>query len=40
MTLRDAQAAGARTVTSTLHGLLRSDPRSGQEFFDLARTTT
>jgi GTP cyclohydrolase I len=40
MTLRGAQAAGARTVTSTLHGLLRSDPRSRQEFFALARTTT
>jgi hypothetical protein len=24
---------GARTVTSTLHGLLRTDPRSRQEFF-------
>ena len=40
MTLRGVQAAGARTVTSTLHGLLRSDPRSRQEFFALARTTT
>jgi GTP cyclohydrolase IA len=38
MTLRGVQAAGARTVTSALHGLLRSDPRSRQEFFALART--
>jgi GTP cyclohydrolase IA len=35
MTLRGVHAAGARTVTSTLHGLLRSDPRSRQEFFAL-----
>ena len=40
MTLRGVQAAGARTVTSTLHGLLRNDPRSRQEFFALARTAT
>jgi GTP cyclohydrolase I len=36
MSLRGARAAGARTLTSTLHGLLRSDPRSRQEFFALA----
>jgi GTP cyclohydrolase I len=35
MSLRGARAAGARTLTSTLHGLLRSDPRSRQEFFAL-----
>ena len=35
MTLRGVHAAGARTVTSTLHGLLRSDQRSRQEFFAL-----
>jgi GTP cyclohydrolase I len=35
MTLRGVHAAGARTVTSTLHGLLRSDPHSRQEFFAL-----
>jgi GTP cyclohydrolase IA len=35
MTLRGVRAAGARTVTSALHGLLRSDPRSRQEFFAL-----
>jgi GTP cyclohydrolase I len=40
MSLRGVQAAGARTVTSTLHGLLRSDPRSRQEFLALTRTAT
>ncbi len=35
MSLRGVRAAGARTVTSTLHGLLRTDPRSRQEFFAL-----
>ena len=35
MTLRGVRAAGARTVTSTLRGLLRSDPRSRQEFLAL-----
>jgi GTP cyclohydrolase IA len=35
MSLRGARAAGARTLTSALHGLLRSDPRSRQEFFAL-----
>jgi GTP cyclohydrolase I len=40
MTLRGVQAAGARTVTSALHGLLRSDPRSRQEFFALTGTAT
>jgi GTP cyclohydrolase IA len=39
MSLRGVQATGARTVTSTLHGLLRSDPRSRQEFLALAHTT-
>ncbi|MGH3661632.1 MAG: GTP cyclohydrolase I FolE [Micromonosporaceae bacterium] len=36
MSLRGVQATGARTVTSALHGLLRQDPRSRQEFFALA----
>jgi GTP cyclohydrolase I len=40
MTLRGVQAAGARTVTSTLHGLLRNDPRSRQEFFALTGAAT
>jgi GTP cyclohydrolase I len=38
MTLRGAQAAGARTVTSALHGRLRTDPRSRQEFLALTAT--
>jgi GTP cyclohydrolase I len=40
MSLRGVQATGARTVTSALHGLLRSDPRSRQEFLALAHTAT
>jgi GTP cyclohydrolase IA len=36
MTLRGVQAAGSRTVTSTLLGTLREDPRSRQEFFALS----
>lgn len=36
MSLRGVRAAGSRTVTSTLHGLLREDARSRQEFFALA----
>jgi GTP cyclohydrolase I len=39
MSLRGVQATGARTVTSALHGRLRSDPRSRQEFFALTRAT-
>ncbi|MGY4099931.1 GTP cyclohydrolase I FolE [Nocardia sp. R16R-3T] len=35
MTLRGVQAAGTTTVTSTLLGGLREDPRSRQEFFSL-----
>jgi GTP cyclohydrolase IA len=38
MSLRGVRAAGVRTVTSALHGLLRSDPRSRQEFFALTGT--
>ena len=37
MSLRGVQKAGARTVTSALHGLVRDDPRTRQEF--LALTT-
>jgi GTP cyclohydrolase I len=37
MTLRGVQASGSVTVTSTLLGTLRDDPRSRQEFFALAR---
>ena len=36
MTLRGVRAAGARTVTSALHGLLREDARSRAEFFALS----
>lgn len=38
MSLRGVQKFGARTVTSALHGLVRDDPRTRQEF--LALTTT
>jgi GTP cyclohydrolase I len=40
MSLRGVRAAGARTVTSALHGRLRTDPRSRQEFLALAGATT
>jgi GTP cyclohydrolase I len=40
MTMRGVQATGARTVTSTLHGLLRTDPRSRQEFLALTGIAT
>jgi GTP cyclohydrolase IA len=36
MTLRGVQAAGTRTLTSTLLGTLREDPRSRAEFLHLA----
>jgi GTP cyclohydrolase I len=35
MALRGVRAPGAVTVTSALHGLLREDPGSRQEFFSL-----
>jgi GTP cyclohydrolase I len=38
MTVRGVRASGSVTVTSTLLGTLRDDPRSRQEFFALART--
>ncbi len=37
MTMRGVHKPGARTVTSALSGLLRSDPRTRQEFLDLTR---
>ncbi len=37
MSLRGARAAGTRTVTSTLLGSLRDDPRSRAEFLALTR---
>lgn len=39
MTLRGVRAGGSTTVTSTLLGTVRDDPRSRQEFFALARAT-
>ncbi|WP_432989466.1 GTP cyclohydrolase I FolE [Dactylosporangium sp. CA-233914] len=36
MTLRGVRAVGAETITSTLLGTLRDDPRSRVEFFTLA----
>jgi GTP cyclohydrolase IA len=40
MSLRGVRAAGAQTVTSALHGRLRDDPRSRQEFLALTRAAT
>lgn len=37
MSLRGVQAAGSRTITSSVHGVLREDGRSRQEFFTLTR---
>ena len=37
MTLRGVRAAGSRTVTSTLLGALRTDPRSRAEFVNLVQ---
>lgn len=39
MSLRGVQATGSRPVTSALHGLLREDGRSRQEFFALTGVT-
>ena len=39
MTLRGVQAHGARTLTSSLRGLLRDDARTRAEFLALARTS-
>jgi GTP cyclohydrolase I len=36
MTIRGVQKPGASTVTSALHGLVRDDPRTRQEFLTLA----
>ncbi|HVL81719.1 MAG TPA: GTP cyclohydrolase I FolE [Actinomycetota bacterium] len=35
MTLRGAQAHGSRMVTSAMHGAIRNDPRTRQEFLSL-----
>lgn len=37
MTIRGVQKPGARTTTSALHGALREDARTRQEFLDLVR---
>lgn len=39
MTLRGVQAHGSRTVTSSLHGSVRDDPRTRSEFLALAGRT-
>ena len=39
MSLRGVRAAGSRTVTSSLHGILRENPSSRQEFFALTGLT-
>ena len=36
MSIRGVQKPGATTVTSALHGLVRDDPRTRQEFLALA----
>ena len=36
MSMRGVRATGSRTITSAVHGALREDPRSRQEFFALA----
>ena len=40
MSLRGVQKQGASTVTSALHGLVRDDPRTRQEFLALTGRTT
>ena len=40
MSLRGVQKQGATTVTSALHGLVRDDPRTRQEFLALTGRTT
>ncbi|HEY4279288.1 MAG TPA: GTP cyclohydrolase I [Conexibacter sp.] len=39
MSLRGVQSAGTRTVTSALHGAVRDDPRTRQEFLSLTTRT-
>ena len=38
MSLRGVQVRGSRTITSAVHGVMREDARSRQEFFALARS--
>jgi GTP cyclohydrolase IA len=40
MSLRGVQKLGAKTVTSALHGLVRDDPRTRQEFLALTARTS
>jgi GTP cyclohydrolase IA len=40
MSLRGVQKVGTRTVTSALHGLVRDDPRTRQEFLALTTGST
>ena len=40
MSLRGVQKLGARTVTSALHGLIRDDARTRQEFLALTTRTS
>jgi len=40
MSLRGVQAVGSRTVTSSLHGLVRDDARTRAEFLDLTGVRT
>ena len=40
MSLRGTAKTGTRTVTSALHGLVRDDPRTRQEFLTLTGRTT
>jgi GTP cyclohydrolase I len=40
MSLRGVQKLGAKTVTSALHGLVRDDPRTRQEFLALTQRTS
>jgi GTP cyclohydrolase I len=37
MSVRGVQARGSRTITSAVHGVLRENAASRQEFFMLAR---
>ena len=40
MSLRGVQKLGAKTVASALHGAVRDDVRTRQEFFDLTTRTS
>jgi GTP cyclohydrolase IA len=40
LSLRGVQKFGARTVTSALHGLIRDDARTRQEFLALTTRTS